>query len=640
MNNNRWQQADNTSINRKIFSAAMVVAMGTAFVKVLAVVKELVVAWKFGTSAEIDAFLIALTIPSFIFTVVGNSFNAALIPTYIKVREREGRIAAQKLFAGATIWSIGLLTITTGIMLATAPLYLPKIAGGFSPKTLELTYQLLWMTSPMVLLSGINTVWGAVLNAGERFALVALAPILTPALTMIFLLTVTDWGVFSLSVGLIGGQLLELLIVGRALRQQGISLAPRWYGFDSHMREVASQYAPMIAGAFLMCSSDLVDRSMAALLPSGSVASLSYGNKIIALPITIATTALSTAVIPYFSQMVAQNDWKGIRRSLDRYLGLIFIVTIPLTGAIILCSEPIVRMLLQRGSFTASNSQLVAQIQACFALQIPFYIASILVVRLISAMRKNHILMWGSAGNLIINISMNYLLMQWLGVKGIALSTSFVYIFSFFFLLFFTIRNLQQIETQQLVTPPITEPDRSLTAGVDLEDPSPNLAPEPARSVGTQKLAWHQESAGLDLTMAQISSIKSIRQSHLDLFRDLLTPEQKSLLKQLGGWERGLETDRIDELHLTETQQAQLDRLWAFDNDPLDEIQTPKRLYRSKRIANRRQAIDRGLKSLNFSIDRQAKLRELRRAKDQQLNSVLTPEQKAHRKSLRGVIRD
>ena len=637
MNNNRWQQADNTSINRKIFSAAMVVAMGTAFVKVLAVVKELVVAWKFGTSAEIDAFLIALTIPSFIFTVVGNSFNAALIPTYIKVREREGRIAAQKLFAGATIWSIGLLTITTGIMLATAPLYLPKIAGGFSPKTLELTYQLLWMTSPMVLLSGINTVWGAVLNAGERFALVALAPILTPALTMIFLLVVTDWGVFSLSVGLIGGQLLELLIIGRSLRQQGISLAPRWSGFDPHMREVASQYAPMIAGAFLMCSSDLVDRSMAALLPSGSVASLSYGNKIIALPITIATTALSTAVIPYFSKMVAQNDWKGIRRSLDRYLGLIFIVTVPLTGAIILCSEPIVRVLLQRGSFTASNSQLVAQIQACFALQIPFYIASILVVRLISAMRKNHILMWGSAGNLIINISMNYLFMQWLGVKGIALSTSFVYIFSFFFLLFFTIRNLHQIETQQLITAPITEPDRSLTAGfVDLEDPSPNFAPEPTRSVGTQKLAWHQESAGLNLTMAQISSIKSIRQSHLDLFRDLLTPEQKSLLKQLGGWERGLETDQMDELHLTETQQAQLDRLWAFDDNHLDEIQTPERLHRSKRIANRRQAIDRGLKSLNFSTDRQAKLRELRRAKDQQLNSVLTPEQKAHRKSLRG----
>ena len=303
----------------------------------------------------------------------------------------------------------------------------------------------------MIVITGVNTVWGAVLNAGERFALVALAPILTPTVTIILLLG-TNWGIFNLSMGMVLGQLVEMIIVGRALQRQGISLIPIWHGFDDSLKKVAGQYLPTMAGGFLMCSSSLVDRSMAAMLPAGSVAALGYGEKIITLPIVIATTALSAAVIPYFSQMVARDDWQGIRRSLKSYLGLIFVFSVPLAGLIALGSEQIVRLLLQRGSFTPENTHLVAQIQACFALQIPFYIAGVFTVRLHSAMRNNKIMMWGSGVNLIINISLNYLFMQQLGIVGIALSTSCVYICSLAFLLFFLLRNLKAAEQLDLIT--------------------------------------------------------------------------------------------------------------------------------------------------------------------------------------------
>jgi putative peptidoglycan lipid II flippase len=403
-----------------------------------------VVAWKFGTGDDLDAFLIALVVPFLITNVIAGSFNAALIPTYIRVREQSGIKAAQKLFSGAIAWSLGLLGITTVLMLATAPLYMPKLAAGFSAEKLDLTYKLLWAIAPIILLSGTITIWGAILNAGEQFALVAVTPIITPVITMLFLFGINSWGVFSLASGLVCGQLLEMIVVGIALRGQGISLLPKWYGFDTHLSEVAGQYAPMIAGAFLMCSTGLVDQSMAAMLPSGSVASLNYGNRIISLPITITSTALSTAVIPYFSKMVAREDWPTLRHTLKQYLGLIFAVSIPLTGLIILFSEPIVQSLLQRGSFTANDTHLVAQIQVCYAFQIPFYISGMLVVRLISAMRNNQILMWGSGCNLIVNISLNYLFMQWLGVPGIALSTSGVFCFSFFYLYFFADKRLKK----------------------------------------------------------------------------------------------------------------------------------------------------------------------------------------------------
>ncbi|WP_138498121.1 murein biosynthesis integral membrane protein MurJ [Nostoc sp. PA-18-2419] len=439
-----WKKLTSGSINRQIFGAAMIVGLLTALVKVAAVGKELVVAQRFGTGDDIDAFLIALLIPSFIINVIAGSFNTALIPTYMQIREQEGTKAAQRLFCGATISGLGLLVITTILMVVLAPLYLPRIATGFSPQKLELTFHLLCAIAPFVFLSGIIVIWGAVLNAGERFALAAFSPIITPTVTVVLLLTLKSLSIFALAAGLVCGAVLEIILLGTALHRQGISWVPKWYGFDTNLRQVVRQYFPMIAGGLLMCSTNLVDQSMAAMLLPGSVAALNYGNKAIAFPMSLATTALSTAVIPYFSKMIAANDWVGTRRTLKRYMQIIFITTILLSIFLFVFSESIVKILFQRGSFTADDTHLVAQIQSFFAFQIPFYVAGIMVVRLISAMQANHILMWASAYNLINNIILNYLFLHYFGVAGIALSTACVSALAFFFLSYFAHKKIKK----------------------------------------------------------------------------------------------------------------------------------------------------------------------------------------------------
>ena len=659
MKTNRWQQIKKLwqsistgSVNSRIFSAAIIVAAGTLFVKVLAVVKELIVASKFGTADELDAFLIALMVPSIIITIIAGSFNAALIPTYIKVREQEGKQAAQKLFSSATIWSIGLLAITTVFVVGGAPFYLPRITGGFSPQKLELTYQLLWVLSPLISISGVTVVWGAVLNAGERFALVALAPILTPAATILFLFGTSAWGVFNLAIGMIVGQLLEMVVIGVALRRQGISLQLKWYGFDRHLKDVASQYAPMIAGALLMCSTGLVDQAMAAMLPSGSVASLAYGNRIISLPITIATTALGTAVIPYFSKMVALDDWTSIRQALKHYMGLIFAATIPLTGLIILCSEPIVRTLFQRGSFTAENTQAVALIQACYALQIPFYIASILVVRITSAMRNNKVMMWGSAGNLIVNISLNYLFIQWFGVAGIALSTSCVYLFSFVFLLFFLLQNLRSIDKIGLTLAQQGQIEELHES--KFEEIKTVLSAEQQQAfkqLEMQRPSVHQRRIGVDLSADQKLELKIIRQQNLLQFQLILTPIQVAQIKQTPSCnkiisklfsyqklrhQQALIAEKLGQLNLTPVQIEQIEALLVIDRQQVDAVLTPEQHQQTKAMQSRRRAVKKGWKNLNLTPHQMAEMKAIRRSKKQELNTILTPEQQAKVKQGKG----
>ncbi|MBD1920406.1 polysaccharide biosynthesis C-terminal domain-containing protein [Microcoleus sp. FACHB-831] len=438
-----WKQLTNGSINRKIFGAAVTVGLWTAVVKMASFGKEFIVAWRFGTGDDIDAFLIALLVPSFLINVVAGSFNAAMIPTYIRVREQEGKEAAQRLFSGVMVWSLGLLAIATFLMVVTAPFYLPLIARGFSPEKLDLTYRLLWIIAPVLMVSGIQVIWGAVLNAGERFALAALTPIITPTCSAILLLTCRSWGIFALATGLVCGALLEMTLLGIALKRQKISLLPKWYGFDERLRQVSGQYAPMIAGAFFMSSTTLVDQSMAAMLSPGSVAALNYGSKVIAFPLGLTSTALATAIIPYFAKMVACDDWAGVRDTLKRYIFLVFAVTIPLTLFFVFYSETIIQVLLQRGSFTIESVPVVARIQAFYACQIPFYVAGVLIAHLILSLRKSYILSWAAGFNLLTNIILNYLFVQWFGLPGIALSTTCVYILSLLLLSLFLHHNWQ-----------------------------------------------------------------------------------------------------------------------------------------------------------------------------------------------------
>jgi putative peptidoglycan lipid II flippase len=428
---NRWSQWGQQSVNRRIFVAALTVGSMTTLVKLVAIIKELVVANWYGTGDDIDAFLIAFLLATFSVTIIAESFNVALMPTYIQVREQQGLAAAKKLFANATLLALVLLLITTLLLGITASYTLRVLASGFDTEKQALTRSLYYVMLPVLVLRGLSAIWGALLNADEQFSVAAISPLTVPALTLIFLLfTDSVFGVYSLAIGTTVGFGLETLMLAIALRRQGFSLLPHWDGISPELRQVIGQYSPMVAGALVMSSTTLVDQAMAAALGSGSVASLAYGNRIVSVFLLIGSLALGTAVLPHFSRMLANQDRAGILHTFRAYAVLLLTVTIPFTLILVTLSPLMTRVLYERGAFTAKDTELVSKIQIFFLFQIPFYLLSILVVRLISAFRANHILLWGALINLAANIGLNVLFIHWFGVAGIALSTSGVYVIS------------------------------------------------------------------------------------------------------------------------------------------------------------------------------------------------------------------
>jgi putative peptidoglycan lipid II flippase len=122
-------------------------------------------------------------------------------------------------------------------------------------------------------------------------------------------------------------------------------------------------------------------------------------------------------------------------------LGQILLAIIPsavlLSLIISVFALPLVRVIFYRGVFTPQDVRVVAGVQSWLALQMPFYIASVVLVRFIAALQKNWIIPYVAVCNVVLNITLNFLLMKRMGVEGIALSTSLVHLFSFVVLLLF-----------------------------------------------------------------------------------------------------------------------------------------------------------------------------------------------------------
>jgi putative peptidoglycan lipid II flippase len=412
-------------VNGRILRAATSVITAGIVVKLAATCKEFAVAGVYGRSDAMDAFLVAFLIPNLLINLIAESMNQALGPTLIRVRIREGQERAQQLLSSSMLWICALLTTVSLLMAVLARTFFPLIGSGFSTGKLDLSVRLFYALLPVVLLSGIASNCTAVLNAFDRFAMPALAPLVMPvSIVLGALLLHGRWGIWALAYATVFGALIHAGLAGWMMESGGCRFRLRWYGNNEATREVAQQYGPVLLSSVVASGGLLVDQAMAAMLPAGSVSTLVFANRFVSVIVTLLAGAVSSAIVPYFSSMIAERDWQGCRRTLRTWSRLMALVSIPIAALLIVGAQPLVRMTLQHGAFGPMDTAVVTSVLAMYAIQIPFFVVSRVFYRFVVAMRRTDLVLYCGALNLGLDVVLNLVLMRRLGVAGIALATS------------------------------------------------------------------------------------------------------------------------------------------------------------------------------------------------------------------------
>jgi putative peptidoglycan lipid II flippase len=439
------------SVNRRIFRAALSVTAAGIVVKIVATFKEFAVAGVYGRSDAMDAFLAAFLIPNLLINLISESMNQALVPTLVRVREQEGHERAQELLSSAMLWVCLLLTAATALMGLAARGFFPLIASNFPAAKLDLSIRLFYALLPVVLITGIATNCTAVLNTFDRFAVPALAPVATPAAIIVgAFLWGGRLGIWAVVYATLAGALIQAWVVSWMMERHGYRLRLLWHGTTEATREVARQYGPVLLSGVVASGGLLVDQSMAAMLPAGSVSALAYANRFVSVVITLLAGAVSSAVVPHFSRMVAHRDWTACRQTLKTWVRLTALVSTPIAVALMAGSHLLIRITFQHGAFGPRDTAMVTPVLAMYAIQIPFFVSSRVFYRFLVAMRRTDLIFYCGLLNLALDVVLNLVLMHWFGVTGIALATSLWTVSTFLFVWYWSWKLVPEASTRSL----------------------------------------------------------------------------------------------------------------------------------------------------------------------------------------------
>jgi len=418
----------------RIGRAASLVMLLFIASRLMGLLREIVIARQFGTSAEMDAYLAAFRLPDFLFYVVaGGALGSAFIPTFTGHLARADLSGAWRLASAVINWVVLSLSALGGLAAVFAPVLVSYFYGNFTPGQQALTVELMrWMLISTVIF-GVSGLLMGILNARQHFLLPALAPVVYNGLIILGAWLLGPlWGVRGLTIGVVLGALGHLLIQlpGLAPGQQRMVYRPVLALGDPSLHEVGRLLAPRMLGLAAVQLNFLVNTILASSLAAGSLTALNYGWIIMLLPQGVIAQSVATALFPTLAALAAGGEKAEMRRIFAATLRTMLFLTLPAAVGLLVLREPIIQLLLERGQFDSTSTRLTAWALGFYALGLVGHAVVEIAVRAFYALKNTKTPVAIGVVAMLINIILSFLLMRlferfgWPPHGGLALANS------------------------------------------------------------------------------------------------------------------------------------------------------------------------------------------------------------------------
>ncbi|HMB61475.1 MAG TPA: lipid II flippase MurJ [Eudoraea sp.] len=396
----------------------------TLFLKVLGFYKEMLVAASFGLSEILDTFFIASLIPVFISNVFLGSFNNVFIPNYIAEEKSGGNIAA---FQGMALTVTALVSLFFMLIAYLGTdVYVYELYPGHTPEYYQLIKTQFNYLLPCIVIWGFSALLIGLLNINNEFRYTSISGIFIPIVIIFLILFMSGTlGSRLLAMGTLMGSALTLLFLLVLAIQKNILKFGKPDFRNPNARLMLKQVPPKVFSGLATGMNSVVDKFFGAQLIVGSISALSYAGKLPAFISGLLVISISTVLLPHFSKSILDNRERTFH-NLFKMLRLVFFGTISVVIIGVILSEPLIQLFFERKEFTSEDTAIVSTIQQAFLLYLPFSITGMIMVNFLTSINKNAIMAYIATIAMVLNVILDYILMQYYGVLGIAICTTIV----------------------------------------------------------------------------------------------------------------------------------------------------------------------------------------------------------------------
>ena len=349
---------------------ALIVCTGAS--RVLGFVRVAVVGAVFGATGVADVLNAVYMIPNNLRKLLAEgALSSALIPELARALERQDGVpsaAARALVRRMLTLLVAVVALLVGVALALARPAVGVVLEFPEPWKMELAVELFRLVFPYLLLVSVGAVLMAALNCHDVFVVPALAPLLFSVnVIAAILLFHQRWGLMAAGVGILAGGVGGVVGQLPVFLRRGYDLRPDFRWSDPRVRRIVRQWVPVVASASVFAFSQQVAIVFASGLEDGSTSALANAVVFWQLPFGIFSVSVVTAHFPRMSRYAAAGDSVALARTFAGGLTMIVDLLLPPAVFYLFFGEAVIRVALERMTFTAAGTALASRVLAGYA---------------------------------------------------------------------------------------------------------------------------------------------------------------------------------------------------------------------------------------------------------------------------------
>ena len=405
-----------------LLSSTYVFSFFTFISRILGYLRDILIAIFLGASIYADAFFVAFRIPNtFRRLFAEGTFNAAFIPNYVSAKAKHKE--SGKKFADEV------LNILILIVEIFTPFLVFLIAPGFYDNGIKfnLAVEFTRITFPFLLFVSLSSFFSGILNANNKFAAAAAAPIilniiLICSLSISYFLELNFAKQLSYGVTLAGIlQLFFLIFFTKHFYKPSLEIKLK---LSNKVKFFFKKLLPSILSSGVTQVNILVGTIIASFEAS-AVSYLYYADRIYQINLAIAGIAVGTVSLPVLSQAFKQKNISTISNIQSRSIELSLILSIPASLGLILASEEIINALFGYGSFTIENINMTSLALKYFGYGVPAFALIKILSNFFFARNNTKMPFYISSTIVLINILLSVSFFSHVGFIIIPIATSF-----------------------------------------------------------------------------------------------------------------------------------------------------------------------------------------------------------------------
>ena len=426
--------------NKVAKGAARTVAMLTVLSlvsKVLGFVRETLIASKYGSGSNTDAFFLALSAVGIFTSVLTNAINTTLIPILSEVEAKEGKEGKERhLNNFITIISVvAVVLMVLGYIFA--PTLLKFLASGYEDEQFRLVVTLTRLGIPSILFSSLMGVLRGYLQSEGYFKETAVANLLWNALMIVFLVALSGYfDVRGLMVAYMIAQSSPLIIQIYTLKSNEHHYEYVLDIKDQYIGKILKMLPPILVGVAIADINTLVDNSIASNLVTGSVSALNYARKLQSITTGVFVTSIMTVVFPIMAKSVQKEDKTEFKEAIVSGMNNIVLIGIPAAIGLMTLAHPIIKLAFERGKFGPDATVMAASALFFYSIGSIFSGLKIFLYRTFYAIQDTKTPVYASFVTVVISVVIKLLLIGSMQHNGVALGTAIADIVSMFFVLY------------------------------------------------------------------------------------------------------------------------------------------------------------------------------------------------------------